>query len=88
MAATWTFPGSETEHPAVEVYAGGFEVDSDSWTSVEVDTVNQLGTTTPHTGSGVLETSTALVTGGPVSATRTVTDLTVGREYTAVAWLN
>jgi RHS repeat-associated protein len=70
------------------VYVGEFETGVDSWASVEVDTITVAGTTTPRTGSGVLETSTTAVNGGQVSATRTVSGLTVGREYTAVMWVN
>ncbi|MEO5535338.1 MAG: PA14 domain-containing protein [Pseudolysinimonas sp.] len=84
---TWSFPASTVNHPAAGVYAGGFET-TDSWASVESSTVAVQGATNPHAGSGDLETSTTNVAGGPVTATRTVTGLTVGRSYTASAWVN
>jgi RHS repeat-associated protein len=85
---TWSFADSETAHSPAEVYAGGFETDVDSWTAVEVDTATVAGITTPRTGVGVLETSTTAITGGPVSATRNLSGLTEGRDYTASAWVN
>lgn len=70
------------------MFAGGFESGVDSWAAVEVDTDTVAGSTTPRTSSGVLETSTSAVAGGPVSASRAVSGLAVGREYTASVWVN
>jgi RHS repeat-associated protein len=74
-------------HAAVEVYTGGFETDPDGW-AAGVDDSAAAGTTTPRTGAGVLETATTDPAGGPVTASRTVTGLTVDREYTATVWVN
>lgn len=85
---TWSFPGSSSPHPATDVYTTGFEVDADGWTPVEPATVATAGTTSPRASTGSLGTSTTEVTGGPVSAARTVTGLTIGRDYTASVWVN
>jgi RHS repeat-associated protein len=84
---TWSFPGATVPHAAVEVYAGGFETDADGW-AAGVDDSAAAGATTPRTGTGVLETATTDPAGGTVTASRTVTGLTVDREYTATVWVN
>jgi RHS repeat-associated protein len=78
----WSFPGAATPHAAEAVYATGFETDADSWAP------GVAGTTTPRTGGGSFETFTDNPSGGTVAATRTVTGLTVGRQYTASVWVN
>jgi RHS repeat-associated protein len=83
----WSFPGATVPHAAVEVYAGGFETDADGW-AAGVDDSAAAGTTTPRTGTGVLETATTDPAGGSVTASRPVTGLTVDREYTATVWVN
>ena len=65
----------------------GTVTDADGWVAGADDTVT-AGMTTPRTGAGGLETATTDVAGGEVTATRTVTGLTVGREYTATVWVN
>jgi large repetitive protein len=85
---TWSFPGATIPHSAVDVYTSGFEAGVDSWAAVEPDTTVTAGATAPRTGSGTLETATTEVLGGPVSATRTVSGLTAGRDYTASVWAN
>jgi RHS repeat-associated protein len=84
---TWSFPGATVPRAAVEVYAGGFEADADGW-AAGVDDTAAAGMTTPRTGAGVLETATTDPAGGAVTASRTVTGLTVDREYTATIWVN
>lgn len=79
---TWSFPSASVSHEAVDVYTSGFEAGVDSWAP------GTAGTTTPRTGAGTLETSTTNPAGGAVTATRTVTGLTAGREYTASVWVN
>lgn len=85
---TWTYPESTIPHAAVDRYASGFESGADSWVAVQATSVAAAGSTSPRTGDGTLETSTTEVTGGAVSATRTVTGLTVGREYSVSVWVN
>ena len=85
---TWAFPGSDPiPHPAVEVYAGGFESGADSWAAGADDTAAAT-TTVARTGSAALETATTDPAGGAVTATREVMGLTVGRDYTVSAWVN
>lgn len=85
---TWSFPGASVEHPAVGIYAGAFETGTDSWAAGDLDDVVVAGSVTPHGGNGTLETSTTEPAGGPVSASRNVAGLTIGREYTATVWVN
>jgi RHS repeat-associated protein len=84
---TWSFPAETVPHAAVSVYAGDFESGVDSWTP-GADGTTAVGSTTPHAGAGVLQVATTNPLGGDVSATRTISGLTVGRAYTASAWVN
>jgi RHS repeat-associated protein len=84
---TWSFPGETVPHAAEGKYTGDFEAGVDSW-APGVDDTAAAGSTTPHAGSGVLETATTDPLGGEVSAIRPITGLIVGRTYTASAWVN
>jgi RHS repeat-associated protein len=84
---TWSFPGETVPHAAQVMYTGDFEAGVDSWAPGTDDTAT-AGPTTPHAGTGVLETATTALVGGDVSATRTITGLTAGRTYTVSAWVN
>ncbi|MEZ5189820.1 MAG: PA14 domain-containing protein [Schumannella sp.] len=86
LGMTWSFPQADVNHPAAEVSASGFEVDEDSWTAGADSAVSQ-STGHPRTGTGGLETHSTAAEAGTVTASRTVTGLTVGREYTVSAWL-
>jgi RHS repeat-associated protein len=87
LGMTWSFPGTTTNHPAVGVYEGNFEAGADSWAAGTDDTA-VAAASSPHGGLGALETSTTDPLGGEVSATREVSGLTVGRDYTASVWVN
>ena len=84
----WAFPARTTEHPATGIYAATFESGADAWAAVGSDAVATVSTTAPRTDLSALDTSTTSVTGGAVSAVRTVDELTVGRDYTLTAWVN
>jgi RHS repeat-associated protein len=80
----WAFPdvavpGSTVNHPAAGVYAAGFESGLDSWASVSSSTLAAHAGTT----AALLEQSSS----ADAVATRTLTGLTIGRDYTFEAWL-
>jgi len=84
---TWSFPQVTTPHTATDAYVGGFEADTDSWVA-GADSAIAAGSTTTRTGSGSLETTGTDPAGATVSASRSITGLMVGREYTATVWVN
>jgi len=83
---TWAFP-TTVNHPQTTTYATGFETGTDSWSST-VGTV-ATSTTTPHSGVQDLALATTMPTPiDQVLTSRTITGLTVGRNYTATEWVN
>ncbi|MEO5535341.1 MAG: hypothetical protein ABIR17_09455 [Pseudolysinimonas sp.] len=85
---TWSFPALTTTHPAVGVYTSDFESDAGGWVPGRVDSAVAQGSTNPRSGSGTMETSTSDNGYANVSATRTLTGLTIGRSYTASIWFD
>jgi len=84
----WAFPERTIAHDAVSVYAATFESGVDSWAAVGGDAVVAVSTIAPRTDANALQLSTTSVTGGTVTAARTIDELTVGRDYTLTAWVN
>jgi len=83
---TWSFPdvataASTVPHSASTVYAAGFEAGHDGW-------VASSGEATSAAAYGGALAAVLEQTGpDPVTLTRTVEGLTVGRSYTVQAWL-
>jgi RHS repeat-associated protein len=88
IGLSWQFPTAPVVHPAAAVYEGGFETDADGWAASNGDSMVVQSPSNPRTGDHALEVSNGTETPATVGATRTVTDLTVGHEYTFTAWVN
>jgi len=85
-ALTWAFP-TTVAHPQTATYTTGFETGTDTWATT-VGTV-ATATTTPHAGTQDLTVTTSAATpADQVLASRTITGLTVGRNYTITGWVN
>jgi RHS repeat-associated protein len=89
IGMTWSFPGSTPiEHPTTEAYSTGFEEGNDSWDAVEPGTTAVVTATNPHGGGTALEVASDDPEGGSVTASRFISGLTIGANYTASAWVD
>ena len=84
---TWAFPTEDLSHPAAVVATAAFEPDEDD-PIPGPDSAVLATTDHPRTERGSLASHNGAKTDRPVTATRTVTGLTIGQTYTLSAWVN
>jgi RHS repeat-associated protein len=82
LGMTWSFPSADVPHAAAAVSSSTFEVGIDGWSGGTQSTDN------PRTDTHSLETHNDSVDPATVTATRTITGLTIGHAYTFDGWVN
>jgi RHS repeat-associated protein len=88
VGISWAFPGSqEIQHPEVPMYSQGFESSLDGWTAAVDTYLLDLFSTWPHGGTNSMRTYNTTGTHA-VLASREITGLTPGRDYTVSGWVN